>query len=93
MAEPPPPPRPGAYRVVYADPPWRFASWSARGKGRSPEAWYDCPDLPAIRALPVAEWAAADAVLFLWATDPLLDRALEVVRARGFPTRRWASIG
>ncbi len=84
MAEPAPPPRPGTYRVVYADPPWRFATWSARGKGRSPEAWYDCLDLPAIKALPVAEWAAEDAVLFLWATDPLLDRALEVVRAWGF---------
>lgn len=70
--------------MVYADPPWRFATWSARGKGRSPEAWYDCLDLEAIKALPVADWAAPDSVLLLWATDPLLDRALEVIRAWGF---------
>lgn len=86
MAEPrlPPPPAAGSYRVIYADPPWRFSTWSAKGKGRSPEAWYDCLDLEAIEGLPVADWAAADALLLLWATDPLLDRALEVIRAWGF---------
>ena len=90
---PAPPPVAGQYRVVYADPPWTFATYSRKGKGRSPEAHYGCMDLDAIKRLPVAEWAAADAVLLLWATDPLLDRALEVVRAWASPTRRWASTG
>ena len=31
--------------------------------------------LDEIKALPVATWAARDAVLLLWATDPLLPRA------------------
>lgn len=74
----------GGYRVIYADPPWTFATRSDKGKGRSPEAHYDCMSLDAIKALPVADLAARDAVLFLWATDPLLDRALEVARAWGF---------
>ena len=34
--------------------------------------------------MPVAHWAAPDAVLLLWATDPLLPRALEVIEAWGF---------
>lgn len=49
-----------------------------------------------IAALPVASWAAEDAVLLLWATDPLLDKALEIVRAWGFAYKTvgfyWAKL-
>lgn len=79
-----PPPQAGEYRVIYADPPWRFATYSDKGKGRSAEAHYDCLSLDEIKALPVADWAAPDAVLLMWATDPLLPRALEVLGAWGF---------
>jgi len=72
------------YRVIYADPPWTFATYSAKGKGRSAEAHYDCMTLDEVKRLPVAEWAAADSILLLWATDPLLDKAFEVIRAWGF---------
>ena len=72
------------YRLIYADPPWTFATYSAKGKGRSPEAYYDCLSLADLKNLPVGEWAAEDAVLLLWATDPLLEKAFEVIRAWGF---------
>jgi N6-adenosine-specific RNA methylase IME4 len=78
------PPQAGCYQVIYADPPWRFATYSDKGKGRSAEAHYDCLTIDEIKALPVARWAARDAVLLLWATDPLLPRALEVIEAWGF---------
>ncbi len=81
---PPAPPRAGSYRVIYADPPWRFATWSEKGKGRSPEAWYDCLGLEEIAAIPVREWAARDCVLLIWVTDPMLERAFHVLRAWGF---------
>lgn len=74
----------GRYRVIYADPPWRFATYSDKGKGRSAEAHYDCLTIDEIKAMPVREWAANDAVLLLWGTDPLLPRALEVIEAWGF---------
>lgn len=74
----------GAYRVVYADPPWRFATYSDKGKGRSAEAHYDCLTIDEIKAIPVGQWVASDAVLLLWATDPLLPRAIEVIEAWGF---------
>lgn len=84
------------YRVIYADPPWTFATYSRKGKGRSPEAHYDCMTMEQIKALPVAEWAADDAVLLLWATDPLLDKAFEVIRAWGFTYKTvgfyWAKL-
>ncbi len=37
-----------------------------------------------IKALPVEELAGRDCVLFLWATFPMLQEALDVIRAWGF---------
>lgn len=72
------------YAVLYADPPWTFATYSRKGKGRSAEAWYDCMSLADIQRLPVRDQAADDAILLMWATDPLLHRAFEVIEAWGF---------
>lgn len=84
------------YRVIYADPPWTFATYSRKGKGRSPEAHYDCMTLDDIKALPVADWAADDCVLLLWTTDPLLPTAFDVIRAWGFTYKTvgfyWAKL-
>jgi N6-adenosine-specific RNA methylase IME4 len=77
-------PRPNHYKVIYADPPWTFATYSRKGKGRSAEAHYDCMSMADIEALPVAQWAADDCVLFLWTTDPLLQKAFEIIRTWGF---------
>ena len=93
MSSSPPPKR---YKVIYADPPWTFSTYSRKGKGRSAEAYYDCMTLADIKALPVAEWAADDCVLLLWATDPLLEKAFEVIRAWGFTYKTvgfyWAKL-
>jgi len=89
-------PQPKGYKVIYADPPWTFSTYSRKGKGRSAEAYYDCMALADIKALPVAEWAADDCVLLLWATDPLLEKAFEVIRAWGFTYKTvgfyWAKL-
>lgn len=89
-------PRGNHYRVIYADPPWTFATYSRKGKGRSPEAHYDCMDLAGIKALPVGDWAADDAIVLMWATDPLLHRAFEVIEAWGFTYKTvgfyWAKL-
>jgi N6-adenosine-specific RNA methylase IME4 len=77
-------PEPGKYKAILADPPWRFATYSAKGKGRSAEAHYDCMSLDEIEGLPVRDWAAPDCMLFLWTTDPLLPAALGVIEAWGF---------
>jgi N6-adenosine-specific RNA methylase IME4 len=90
------PPRPKRYKVIYADPPWTFATYSRKGKGRSAEAYYDCMSLADIKDLPVAEWAADDCVLLLWTTDPLLEKAFEIIRAWGFSYKTvgfyWAKL-
>jgi len=72
------------YGVIYADPPWSFRNWSAKGTGRNAISHYDCLDFPALAALPVSDLAADNCALFLWATDPLLPRAFELIKAWGF---------
>jgi N6-adenosine-specific RNA methylase IME4 len=80
----PPAFQPGTYGVIYADPPWQIETWSARGKGRAAEAYYDTMGLDAIKALPVGIWASRDAVLLLWPHNSMLPQALEVMTAWGF---------
>jgi len=72
------------YGVIYADPPWSFRNWSAKGTGRNAISHYDCLDFSALASLPVARLAADDCALFLWATDPLLPRAFELIQRWGF---------
>jgi N6-adenosine-specific RNA methylase IME4 len=76
--------KPRRYGAIYADPPWHFRNWSAKGTGRNAVSHYDCMSFSALSSLPVADLAAEDCVLFLWATDPLLPRALELIGAWGF---------
>lgn len=89
-------PRLKHYGLIYADPPWTFTTYSNKGKGRSAEAHYDCMTLEGIKALPVGDWAAEDCVLLLWVTDPLLERAFEVIGAWGFKYKTvgfyWAKL-
>jgi N6-adenosine-specific RNA methylase IME4 len=70
--------------AVLADPAWSFAVRSPKGEGRSASQHYACMTLEAIAALPVAEWAASDSWLFLWATTPMLPQALCVMESWGF---------
>src|SRR5262245_30424078 len=72
------------YGAIYADPPWSFRNWSAKGTGRNAVSHYDCLNFETLAALPVADLAADDCALFLWAVDPLLDKAFELIRAWGF---------
>lgn len=69
------------YSVIYADPPWRY---HCGGLTRGPERHYPTMRIEDIRALPVADLAADDCALFLWATLPQLKEALSVIDAWGF---------
>jgi len=84
------------YGAIYADPPWSFRNWSARGTGRNAVSHYDCLDFRALASLPIADLAADDCALFLWATDPLLPKALDLIQAWGFEYKTvgfyWAKL-
>ena len=75
------------YGIVYADPPWRYDM--KRGKGVA-ENHYPTMSMDEICALPVADLAAKDSALFLWATFPQLNEAFRVMEAWGFKYKTLA---
>lgn len=79
------------FAVLYADPPWLFRTYSAKGQGRSAEQHYPTLSLEMIMtyALPPL---AEDAALFLWTTDPYLPIAVEVMQAWGFAYKTVAFV-
>ena len=74
----------GPWTVIMADPAWSFSSNSKAKPGRNARGHYDCMTLDEIKAMPVAEVAARDSMLYLWATSPMTPHALEVMTAWGF---------
>ena len=71
---------PGKYRIVYADPPWRYDF--SKSDSRSIEAHYPTMSTDEICDLDVP--SADVSILYLWATAPKLPDALRVVDAWGF---------
>lgn len=72
----------GRFGCIAADPPWRFETWSRKNQTRAPS--YDLMSVADIKALPVAEIAAPDSVLLLWAINSMIPDALDVMAAWGF---------
>lgn len=72
------------YGCLHADPPWYFKNWSKKGEVKNPAAHYDCMDIDAIASLPVGHLAAKDCILFLWATNPMLPQAIDMLGKWGF---------
>lgn len=75
------------YPVIYADPPWRYENPPMGGTNRSIENHYPTMTLEEICAMPVADLATADAMLYLWATAPKLAECMKVIEAWGFEYR------
>jgi N6-adenosine-specific RNA methylase IME4 len=73
------------YGVILADPEWRFEPYSrVSGMDRAPENHYPTTDTTGIAERDVASIAADDCALFLWATAPMLEDGMRVMRAWGF---------
>ncbi|NLS02302.1 ParB N-terminal domain-containing protein [Rhizobium sp. P32RR-XVIII] len=75
------------FPIIYADPPWQFGVRSeVTGRDKSAENHYPTMPTGAICDLfaEIGSPAKADAVLFLWATNPMLPDALRVMEAWGF---------
>jgi N6-adenosine-specific RNA methylase IME4 len=70
------------FSVILADPAWRYADRSKHRGGA--ERHYPTMTVADIAALPVADIAAPNAALFLWGTWPMMQEALDVIRAWGF---------
>ena len=75
--------------MIYADPPWRYDNKGGQGVA---ENHYPTMNISDICALPVADIAAKDSALFLWATFPMLPEALRVIEAWGFKFKTVAFV-
>lgn len=72
------------YGMIMADPPWSFENWSTAGERKNAKSHYGCMSLDDIMVMPVGHLAQPNAVLFLWATNPMLREAIQVLEAWGF---------
>lgn len=72
------------YNIIYLDPPWGVYKDKANAGQRGAGYKYPLMSLQDIKSLPINKIAADDCVLFLWATFPLLQEALDVIKAYGF---------
>lgn len=71
------------YQIIYADPPWSYND-KMSGHSFSLDHEYETQDIEWIKSLRVNDIADKNCVLFLWATNPLLLEAFEVIKAWGF---------
>lgn len=85
------PPFPGGeYDVVYADPPWFY--YGSQIKDAAAAKHYPLMTSDDLARLPVRQLMAKRAALFLWATCPRLDFALELIARWGLHYRGVAYV-
>jgi len=71
----------GTFRVIYADPPWQFDN---SGLAESADSHYSTMPTSTICDMNVKSLCCKDTVLFMWATNAMLEDAFEVIKAWGF---------
>lgn len=74
------------FGAILADPPWHFEAWASPpyGKGRAAESHYDTMTESELAELPIADLAAENCVLFMWACWPMIEQAFRTIDAWGF---------
>ena len=82
------------FGIIYADPPWDYrGQLQHAGAGNHDTGGavrhYPTVTLGDLRALNVRRIAASDCLLFLWATSPHLDQAIDLGRLWGF---KWETV-
>lgn len=81
---------PKGFRVIMADPAWRYDNWSKAGTHKNASTHYDCMTIDDIQNMKVEALAAENSILFLWVTDPLLPEGIETIRKWGF---KYSTVG
>lgn len=70
------------YKIIYADPPWAY-----RNMGNiqaTANSHYNTMSQKEIESLPIHKIADVNSILFLWATFPKIQEALDTIKAWGF---------
>lgn len=77
------------YSIILADCPWTYDDKALAGN-RGVSCKYDLMTNDEIKLLPVKDIAVDNCFLFLWATEPLIQEGLDVVKAWGFDYKTFA---
>jgi len=74
------------YKIIYADPPWAYNDKRNKHPRLSGGALshYKTMSIQEIKNLPIKDITEENCMLFLWATFPNLQEALDVIKAWGF---------
>lgn len=80
------------YATIVIDPPWPYTD-RINAKNRGAENHYKTIELWQIMGMPVPEWAAAQAHVYLWTTNAFVEEAYRVVRAWGFEPKTLLTWG
>jgi len=72
------------YNLIYADPPWRYGREGVQGYGDADVHYATLEVQEMIEKFDVENLADDNAVLFLWATSPLIENAFELIQGWGF---------
>ena len=72
------------YKIIYADPPWEYVKLNFYQKKGVNNKVYGRMKIEDIKALKVGEIAEDNSLLFLWVTNPMLKKGLEVMQSWGF---------
>ena len=72
------------YNVIYADPPWQYSNTGVHGAAGHHYPTQPTDEICDFDFVGNGVVFAADAVMFLWVTSPLLEDAMRVIEAWGF---------
>jgi len=72
------------YKLIYADPPWKYSKDYGRGSCLPQDYHYSKLDLAEIMRMPIHEISSLNSVLFLWATVPMLQEAFWTMKIWGY---------
>lgn len=78
------------YDIVYSDPPWQY--YGSATKDAAAGKHYALLSQEELATIPVRDFMNKKAVLFLWATCPRLDFAIDMIRSWGLHYRGIAYI-
>jgi len=76
----------GKYNIIYADPAWEY--WGGGYKNQSQH--YNVMDYKDMMKIPIQDISADNCILFMWATFPALEQALELIKAWEF---KYSTVG
>lgn len=81
-------PAPTEYEIIYADPPWSYND-KAKNRGGA-ERHYTTTDTATLALMQITK--AKHAVLFMWATFPMLQEAIDLMAQWGFEYKTVAFV-